>query len=158
MKLIPLRGKYGKGKFTLVDNKDFVWASKTKWHAHKNGDSLYARNGKGYKLHRLILNLEKGGIADHINRNTLDNRRCNLRITDALGNVKNVGIRKDNSSNFKGVNFWVTGKKWVARIQVNKKRVFLGYFKTAKEAAKMYNLASKKYHQEFAYINHLTKI
>lgn len=153
MKKIPLRGKYGEGKFVLVDNKDFIWASKIKWHLHKNGNCFYARNGREEKLHRLILDAKVGEISDHVNRNTLDNRRLNLRITDKFGNQKNVGIRRDNSSGYKGVNFWKRNSKWVARIQFNNKRISLGSFETPREAAKVYNLAAKKYHGEYASLN-----
>lgn len=157
MKKIPLRGKYGKGKFALVDNDVFEWASKDKWYLHKKGNNFYPSRWKNLDLHRLISDAQTRDIVDHINRNTLDCRRANLRLTDAKGNTRNVGIRKDNTSNYKGVNYWITKKKWMARIQVNNKRIFLGYFKTAKMAARAYNLASVKYHQDFAYLNNLTK-
>jgi len=152
MKTVPLRGKYGKGKFVLVDSGDFGWVSKRSWNFHKKGNDFYAACSWG-DLHRLLIRAKRGEIVDHVNRNTLDCRKSNLRITDAGGNTKNVGLRKDNSSNYKGVNFWITGKRWTARIQVDGKRLFLGYFDTAKQAAKIYNLASKKHHKEFAFIN-----
>jgi len=159
MKLIPLRGKYGLGKFALVDDGDFVWASKMKWHLTKNykvKSSFYARNGNGKKLHQLIMNPQRGDIIDHINRNTLNCCKSNLRITDRLGNARNAGIRRDNTSKFRGVHFWKTGKKWMARIRVNNKRKFLGYFDNSRDAAIAYNNAAKIYHGTFASFNLIT--
>lgn len=46
-------------------------------------------------------------------------------------------------------------KKWMSRIMVNNKRIYLGCFATAKEAALEYNKAAIKYHKEFARINKL---
>lgn len=43
--------------------------------------------------------------------------------------------------------------KHCAYIYYRKKKVFLGYFTKAKDAAKAYNEAAIKYHKEFAVLN-----
>ena len=46
----------------------------------------------------------------------------------------NQRIRKDNSSGYRGVHFHSGTLKWVSNIQINRKRISLGYYKTAEEA------------------------
>lgn len=72
---------------------------------------------------------------DHINRNTLYNRRKNLRIVTPSVNMHNQRKRKDNTSGFKGVSYVKHCKKYRARIQINGKYVYLGMFNSAKQAA-----------------------
>lgn len=67
-----------------------------------------------------------------------------------MGNGK---LRKHNTSGFKGVNWNTTAKMWAARIGVGNKRIFLGYFQTAEEAARAYDTAAKQYFGEFARLN-----
>jgi len=45
-------------------------------------------------LSRYIMHAGKGEVVDHINRNPLDNRRCNLRIVNARQNMLNRKIKK----------------------------------------------------------------
>lgn len=52
------------------------------------------------------------GEVDHINRNRIDNRICNLRVVDSAQNKHNSGVRKDNKSGVPGV-FWnKSSNKW----------------------------------------------
>ena len=52
-------------------------------------------------LSRYIMRAGKGEIVDHINRNPLDNRRCNLRIVNSRQNMLNRKIK--NNTGFAGV-------------------------------------------------------
>lgn len=90
---------------------------------------------------------------DHKNMNRLDNRRENLRPCTQSQNLANSKKRPHNTSGFKGVN-WHTGTKaWAARLGFQNKRIHLGYFKTAEEAARAYDAAAKQYFGEFARLN-----
>lgn len=104
------------------------------------------------RMHREILGLKPGDglVADHINQNTLDNRRQNLRISNKQLNGMN---RPGNNprSGFKGVTF--SYGKWNASISIKGKRLNLGYFKDKVEAAKFYDKKAKELFGEHAYLN-----
>lgn len=83
---------------------------------------------KKIKLHRFITNAQNGEIIDHINRNVLDNRLCNLRKVDNVINTQNVQAQKTSSTGVRGVYWSKKRKKWNGIVQVNGKRKNLGYF------------------------------
>jgi hypothetical protein len=87
---------------------------------------------------------------DHINRNKLDNRKCNLRIVNCSQNKMNIKLRSDNSSGVKGVYFDKQRKKWVAEIMLNKKKFHLGRFNNIEEAKLKRKFAEKQYFGEYA--------
>src|SRR4051812_44928107 len=98
------------GKVVIVDECDFEWLSQWPWCAQLQSDGItyYAvRSDDRYHLymHRAILGLNKGDgrYADHINLNTLDNRRVNLRVASPKDSAFNRGMRSDNTSGLKGV-------------------------------------------------------
>ena len=81
---------------------------------------------------------------DHLNGNTLDNRRVNLRVVTHQENMMNKADYKNNSSGVKGVNINSQGL-WVARIQVGGKRIFLGSSKDKDKMIKLRLEAERKY-------------
>lgn len=103
------------------------------------------QNGRKKRLARDILDVTDPNIEiDHINGNTLDNRRSNLRIVTHTENMWNKDNYKNNTSGIKGVHLNKKGL-WVARIQVGKDRLFLGSSKDKSVAEKMRLDAEKKY-------------
>ena len=108
---------------------------------HKNGGRfgfyLYYKDQKTKKssaVHRLIMKAPKGMVVDHINMNTLDNRRENLRVIEHGKNVF-AAPRKVGKTGFRGV--WPShGKRkgFVAFIRHHYKRYYLGTFDTAEAA------------------------
>ena len=134
----------------LVDDEDYEFLSRFNWSAHYKGGKWYA--DLSISMHRFILNLHKAdGHVDHINGNTLDNRRSNLRTVTRSQNQMNAKRREDNTSGYKGVSRH--NNKWMARISINGKRFFLGHFDTPIEAAKAYDTVAKEYCKEFAQLN-----
>lgn len=85
----------------LFDIEDYKKVSEYKWYAKydKHVKSFYLLNINGLSFHRLIMDTPSNLQVDHINRNTLDNRKCNLRNCTALVNNHNRGeIKYTNKS------------------------------------------------------------
>lgn len=154
-----------RGYVALVDDEDYEFLNQWKWKAvvtrSKNTEKVYAcrtprigpRSENKYAsvvMHRLIMNTPKGKVTDHINGNTLDNRRENLRICTQAENLMNKQKTYGKSS-YKGV--IPHGHRWVAIIGINGKRLHLGYFSTEVDAAKAYNIAARFCFGSFAKFN-----
>jgi len=151
-----------KDKLTIIDDEDFEKVNKYKWHySLVKGHIGYAKRSirmkkkiKTMYLHRFILDLKGKKKVDHINGNTLDNRRINLRTCNDTQNQRNRRKSKNkSSSSYKGVCWMKNLKKWRSRITYNKKNIHLGFFEDELEAAKAYNKGAKKYFKEFAKFN-----
>jgi len=136
----------------IIDDEDFERVSAINW--RPIGVGRYFGIGKRvngkYKLtwlHRFIINAPAGVEVDHVNLNTLDNRKCNLRICTRTQNMHNRFKYKNNSSGYKGV--CKDHNSWRATIVIENKKVYLGNFKTKEEAYDAYCEASAKYHKEY---------
>ena len=96
--------------------------------------------GKPYQLHRLIWLYAHGswpsGEIDHINGNRSDNRIENLRDVTSSQNGRNKRVSSANTSGVTGVTWFKSRNKWVAAMNMNGKRIHLGYFETIDDAAK----------------------
>lgn len=150
--------KLTQGKVALVDDADFEMLSQYKWHVIKQPArgcyiaSTYSKiKRSAVQMHRLIMKTPKGMDTDHINGDTLDNRRSNLRICTRSQNQMNKCRARNNTSGFKGVSR--SGKKWMAYIKINRKLKHLGVFKDKLEAHQAYIAACKKYHGEYSFQN-----
>jgi hypothetical protein len=158
MKLIPLT----KGKEALVDGCDYAYLMRWKWFCNPYNYAI--RNTRVNECekrtvvfmhlviaHRMGLCVVKE--IDHENRNSLDNRRSNLRLATRHQQLGNMGLRKDNTSGYRGVSWNKVARKWQARIYLNNRSKSLGLYSTAKEAAEARNIAAKKHFGEFAWLN-----
>jgi hypothetical protein len=138
----------------LVDDGDALRVGSISWHAFNNSKDqlVYARGwhrGRCVLMHRFLLDPPRGVQVDHINGDTLDNRRENIRLATASQNLCNR--RPFGKSGFKGVHR--TRTAWLARIGFDGKSLHLGSFQTAEEAAKAYDAKAKERYGEFARLN-----
>jgi hypothetical protein len=120
------------GKRTIVDDDNYEELHKYKWLC----DTGYAVT-KGYpgvpkmKMHRLVNKTPEGFDTDHINRNRLDNRRCNLRTVTHQQNLYNNRLRPRNKSGHRGICFRPSPyNKW----QVKLGCLYIGIFESLEEA------------------------
>ena len=119
MRKIYLRGKYGIGKYVLVDDEDYEELNKYKWrlrkgYATRDGKMVNYKKGKIISMHREIMKAPLEKDIDHKDRNKLNNCKSNLRFCDMTQNLGNQKIHRDNTSGFKGVYFNKNAKKWQA--------------------------------------------
>lgn len=112
-----------------------------------------AENGKNIYLHRLIMGAAENEQVDHINMDKTDNRRCNLRLASHAENQRNKGLRADSTTGFKGVCFDKRAGNYVAYINADGVRTYLGRFSDKYKAAKAYDKAAKELHGDFARLN-----
>ena len=107
--------------------------------------------GEHVFMHRVIAGAERGQKVDHINRDPLDNRRVNLRLCSQHQNLLNKPGNPEALSPYKGVSWHKYA--WVARITLNRKTKWLGYFRSQEEAALAYDEAAREIFGEFALLN-----
>lgn len=147
-----------RGYSAIVDDADYEWLNQWKWHvmvdtrhnvataARSVHGAEMVRNGKNrIYMHRFIMDCPTDMEIDHINGNTLDNRRSNLRIVTRSENLRNRRVFKNNKCGFKGVQLDTSGK-WQVVIRY-------GAYETAKEAAAEFDRVITFIYGEFAKLN-----
>lgn len=147
------------GKVAIVDVADYEQLNQWRWCASRQGksDKFYAVrriytdavNSYSVMMHREILGLKGRREVDHANNDGLDNRRCNIRAATHSQNGMNK-LDGKNTSGFKGVSRHRDGKKWQARICVNKKQIWIGLYDDPQLAHEAYKAKAVKLHGEFA--------
>jgi hypothetical protein len=153
-RLIPLT----RGLSAIVDDDDYARLAKWSWHARNTpaGHSYACRTEivAGVKrtihMHREVDRTPEGFVTDHINRNGLDNRKCNLRTATLSQNHGNAIPQTRNKAGVKGIYFDRERAKWVADIQFQRKRRRLGRFDRKEDAAAAYGRAAAELFGEFS--------
>ena len=151
------------GKIALIDDEDWPLVAGYRWSAacgsavqvhHYYARTWVRRDGKRYGLmmHRLLIGPGYAQV-DHINGESLDNRRSNLRGCTAAQNGANKGVGRRNRSGFKGVSFRQREQRWAATVSLERQDRWLGYFSTPEDAARAYDAAARELHGEFARLN-----
>jgi hypothetical protein len=165
-------------KYAIVDPPDYYELSKYTWWTRKRRGSYqvlrFTEECACFRpvfMHRDVMRLKMcaesclsrrgeakadtvpaGFVIDHIDRNTLNNTRANLRLATTAQNNMNKSSR-GGSSKYKGIVYRARKKLWLARITVNGKCKYIKSCKSEIDAAKAYDEAAQKYFGEFAYLN-----
>lgn len=146
-----------RGKITLVDDEDFAVLNALKWCVQSAGGYFYAAmrdtaaKSSTLLMHRLILMAPDNLRVDHVDGDTLNNQRKNLRLCTVSQNAMNRGPNKGRT--FKGVYFDKRRSNWNAKLRADGRNVFLGVFDTEEGAARAYDAGAIRHHGEFAKLN-----
>ena len=144
--ILPSRRRY-----FIVDAIDYEKVKSYIWHCHDHRGYVRSSASQGSTyLHRLISNAPKGKDVDHINGNTLDNRRVNLRIVTRQQNLMNSRPRRNG---FKGVYWQSHRNKWRAQIVFNGEHVTIGSFDSERKAAVAYDEMAFNLYGDYAKLN-----
>jgi hypothetical protein len=145
MAWIPLRARDGHTRaLVAVDDADADWLNQWRWSLSIGGrhrDQLCAvrairRDDGGrttVKMHRQIMGFPPCEV-DHVNGDTLDNHRENLRLATHGQNAQNVEARVHSKSGIRGVSWNKARAMWVAQVQLDGEYHHFGYFATAEDA------------------------
>ena len=139
----------------LVDAEDVERVSKLRWYARKDGSIRSTSRvfvSSNVSLASFIMRRYRT-VFDHINRNTYDNRKSNLRECSHAQNMCNMSKRSNTKSQYKGVAWHKATGSWIAQIGFMNKRKHLGCFNSEIDAAKAYNKAAIELFKEFAALN-----
>lgn len=158
---IPLTSGYK----AIVDAEDYDFLMQWNWYARAARGHVYATRSKHVQLepgkrkqvaiqmHQMLMPPPVGFVVDHINGNSLDNRKSNLRICKQKQNVWNRKSVKGSASKYKGVDWYAASGSWRAYIKIDGKQKHLGCYKNEDDAARAYNKAAIEYHGEYARLN-----
>lgn len=146
-------GYTAKGETFFFDAADFDKVKKYCWRKNEEGYIVSTVNRRNFYFHRLIMNASENEVVDHINHDTTDNRKSNLRCVSQSQNMQNARNSRRNVNGVKGVNWDKKWGMWFSRITVNHKTFYLGSYKTYEEAVAARKAAEEKYFGEFSYEN-----
>jgi hypothetical protein len=157
---LPLKNKNGEIiENTVISSEDYQILSKFKWYL-ANNYVVSEIDGKSWRLHRYIMiiilknDLTPKNYVDHINNNTLDNTRNNLRVVTASENARNIKKRENATSKYLGVSFEEKSKKWITSIRINLKH-YTGIYDNEIHAAWHYNLCIDEFELRYANKNEI---
>ena len=138
------------GKFALVDDEDYDWLMTWKWCACKDRSTFYARTSireygfqHSMQMHRLLMMFPFDLLIDHADHNGLNNQKYNLSIVTTRKNLQNRS--KPGTSQYPGVCWSKSNKKWQADIFISGKKTYLGQYHDEVEASEVYNNCLKKH-------------
>ena len=147
------------GLSAIIDAADIDKVSGFRWYVtgrdkgRKRGYAARAgANGKHIFMHHIICPVRDGFIVDHKDRDTLNNRADNLREATHAGNAVNKTPSKKRAG-YVGVSYYPKTDRWTASVGHKMKRIHVGYFSTAREAALARDAAALALHGEFAFVN-----
>lgn len=133
------------GETALVDDEDYEAFGALKWSSHKiqlpsGRRYVYAQRKNGRRtigLHRLILAAPRGLVVDHINGDTLDNRRDNLRLVTHKVNMRNRhGANANSVTGVRNVRLDSRNGRFIVSLQPRSGYLHIGTYASLEEATK----------------------
>ncbi|MGL5331143.1 MAG: HNH endonuclease [Peptostreptococcaceae bacterium] len=121
------------------------------WYIGKDGYWRAKAENRYIILHQFIAKTIFGDydkskfVPDHLDRNKSNNTSANLQLKTRHENSKNRSINVNNTSGATGVSWDKNKNEWTAYIKVNYKLIYLGSFKSFKEACSVRKDAETKY-------------
>lgn len=149
-------GTLHSGKQFLIDSADVELVSSLSWRVNKDGYlAHYDHNTvRETLLHRMLMGVKDPRVyIDHINRDRLDYRRCNLRTVSPSQNSANHGIFRTNKTGYTGVYFSRVSGRYEVKVGYNNRRILLGSTRAEEELpllAQMYNIGARFFFGDFA--------
>jgi len=130
----------------LCDKEDWERFKGLKWNVGGMGyaSARDLERKKTVRFHRELMGRKEGLVIDHINRNKLDNRKCNLRFITQRANTINRDTQSNNKSGIPGVSFH--SGKWQAAVWVKRKMIIVGRYDNKIDAINARKEAEKKYY------------
>jgi hypothetical protein len=156
MKFIKLRNC---GLVARVSDQDFEYLDQYRWNL---GNRQYAvrthrkADGPGSQavvMHRQIMRAEKGQIIDHIDGDSLNNQRSNLRFASIALNTHNCASRRGSTSKYKGVCWAKDTGRWQAQCKFRYQSIYIGQFDNEVEAARAYDAKMRELWGDDAFQN-----
>ena len=146
--LLDLRGGQVK-----MDREDFERLEGKSVYVGTNGYAYFSTEATGpVTVHSFVMGGSSSKrMVDHINGDTLDNRKSNLRFANGQQNQANRHrLNRNNSSGLRGVAETCLSKKnpWRAQIMVDHRQIHIGMFATSEEAVEARRLAELYYYGE----------
>lgn len=152
-----------KGYVAIIDDEDYAWLSVFPWATAVTREVPYAIytscwpepgvRRRTERMHRLILGAPKGVLVDHRDRNTLNNRRSNLRLASNSQNARNQ-VSARGASEYKGVApYQWSNTPWLAQIGHEGRKIRIGQYETEQQAARAYDCKATEFFGEFARLN-----
>ena len=138
---------------TIVDEEDYYDLIQYSWCCNGNYIIGKVGNKRGVALHRYVMKYDGKDYIDHIDRNPLNNKKDNLRLTTPKQNNLNKSSRNGSTSQFVGVHFDKTALKWISRITIDGKQKNLGRFDNEENAAMARDIATKEHYGDFGKLN-----
>lgn len=155
-----LSGEFGigytsKGEEFYFDLEDYDKIKDYCWYINNRNYVCAKANNKQILLHRVVLQINDKYEVDHKHgeQSRRDNRKSNLRPCTHSNNMRNVGLRINNTSGVTGVHFDKNKQKWVVRIVIDGKRNVIGEYDNFEDAKRRRVEAEQKYYGEYSYDN-----
>lgn len=122
-------------RYAIIDAEDVEKVKNLCFYDRETNYPCAYYKGKKLRLHNVILPNEKEGfVVDHINRNRLDNRKCNLRIASHAENMRNSKLFKTNTTGHKHISYSKKIKKYIVAFEYDKVHHWVGQFKDLETA------------------------